>query len=563
MVRLAGVLYFLSISAVSGANWIRVASPHFEVYTGTNERSAQRILTRFEQAYRVLSSSRWSTGSEVPTRVLVFTSERDYAALRPSPNVPGFYQSGPERDYIVMLAGAELDRIILHEYTHSVVNHSATALPQWLEEGVAELYSTLTVGTDRATVGAPIASHLVALGSSTWLTGEELAGVDQRSKHYNEAGKTGIFYAQSWALTHMLTFGEAYRGKLPIFLERLTAGEDPPSAFVKTFDKSMDAALTDLGSYLRLGFRTVEVELLPAEQLVFSGATVLDPAEAQQSRGEILLLMGRDREAGEVYENAAKHYPKSPAAQTGLAVVAMRDRDYAGARRHFERAIELGAHDGSTYFEYAMLLRDTGADPDLVTSFLQKAVTANPDYAEAHFLLGIRASDGERYAEAVEHLRRATEILPRQAYFWQALSYAYHKLGRTAESRAAAMRALRFAHTDHEADMARAALNLRDETTATAGSKRPAAITPDTWNNPKGDASVTGNLMQVDCGETGARLHVRSSSGVVVLLVKDPRTVVMRGGPVRRSFVCGVQEPAPVTVEFVKATLQVTAIEFR
>jgi len=65
-----------------------------------------------------------------------------------------------------------------------------------------------------------------------------------------------------------------------------------------------------------------------------------------------------------------------------------------------------------------MLVRDTGGARPRVIENLKKAVELNPNYAEANFLLGVMASGDGRHEEAVEYLRRATAILPRQANFW-------------------------------------------------------------------------------------------------------------------------------------------------
>lgn len=564
MFRYVPLVAAIITTSAYAAPWIRVTAPHFEIYTDAGERTARRVLTQFEQARLVLSPDQWRSGSELPVRVILFSSEREYSTIRPSGNVPGFFQSGPDRDYIAMLAGAELSRIILHEYTHSVLNHSSALLPQWLEEGLAELYSTLSVSGKAAVVGAPIAGHIAALERQTWLTGAQLSAVNQKSEQYNEASKTGIFYAESWALTHMLTFGEKYRGKLAGYIDALSQGKTADQAFEDAFGVTIEKAESDLHSYLRSPLRTIEIALDPSDQILLSEAISLDPALAHQTRGEILLLMGRDREAQRVYEDVVRRYPRSPAAQTGLAVIAMRDRDYERARACFERAMALGADDGSTYFEYAMLLRDTGADPELVTRFLEKAVAANPAYGEAHFLLGIRASDAGRYSDAVEHLKRATEVLPRQAYFWQALSFAYYKLGRGGEARSSALRALRSARTEHESGMARSAMQLADEPQKMNSPKQAGVITPDSWKNPKGDRTVSGQLTRVDCAGSSARLHLRTDGGILELEISDSKSVLIRGGSGNRTLSCGVQ-PAPerVLVEYVESTKRITSLEFQ
>ena len=120
-----------------GANWIRVASPHLrDLY-----RCGRSHSTAGPHPFRAGPSRavRWPTGSESSDsriRVLLFSSERDYAALRPGVQCPGLLsKAGPNATTSPCSLAAELDRVILHEYTHSVLNHSSAPLPQWLEEG--------------------------------------------------------------------------------------------------------------------------------------------------------------------------------------------------------------------------------------------------------------------------------------------------------------------------------------------------------------------------------------------------------------------------------------------
>src|SRR5437899_12499362 len=92
-------------------------------------------------------------------------------------------------------------------------------MPVWFEEGTAEFYSTLNFERDRLRVGDSIESHLALLRKEPWLTADQLASVTQSSPLYNEAARIGVFYAQSWALVHMLNLGLAYCYGMPKFAE--------------------------------------------------------------------------------------------------------------------------------------------------------------------------------------------------------------------------------------------------------------------------------------------------------------------------------------------------------
>jgi tetratricopeptide (TPR) repeat protein len=547
------LLNFAAVTTICGASqWIRLSSPNFDIDTDAGERTAAEILRRFETARRAFSPR-----DSLPVRVLAFSSEKDYAELRPAANVIGYYQSGPDRDYIVMqLAGPDSARVILHEYTHLVLNHNSAVLPQWLEEGLAEFFSTMTAANGRIRLGAPINAHLRLLRSQPWLDARELGAVDKNSPVYNEGDKTGLFYAQSWALAHMLYASPEYAGKLDLFSAALARGEPQERAFISAYGKTMERVVSSLRAYLEAPLPWVEVDGSTGSSGESIRTRALTEAETAETRAEAALASGKAEVARRLLDAVLRKRPDAPEALSGLATLALREKRLDDAARLFERAMAAGARDGRTLFEYAMVLRDTGGARERVTVYLQKAVAATPALAEAHFILGVRLSEDGRFDGAIEHLRRATEILPRQTYFWHALAYAHYQLENVDLSREAARRARNAARTEQEIKMAESALRLSDPSNAPV--KKPAVSTPSSWENMKGDARVEGRLSRVDCGGT-PRLHV----GGMVLEVKQPGRVVIRGiGGVRAELQCGAQN-VPVLVEFLSATLEVTAIEFR
>jgi tetratricopeptide (TPR) repeat protein len=556
-------LLFVALTpAWSASRWIRAASTHIEVLTDAGERTGRRVQGRFEQARRLFTAVIPGFSGEFPCRVMVFASRRDYDRLRPGAAVAAFYQSGPERDYIVMLDGApELYRVVFHEYAHLALNHSAPKLPPWLEEGLAEFFSTVEGEGGWVTAGYPIRAHLQTLASNRWLSGAELSAVTKDSPEYNEESKVGLFYAESWALTRALALAPQYRGKLPGLLNRIAAGETASRAFEEAFGATMDQALAEARAQLEGNWTPLRAPMPPSEGASTPSTSAISKEQALTAEAELLMAMGRVDQAARLFVELAGEFPQSPLAETGLATLALRAQRYEEARRRFERAIQLGASDGPTYFEYAMLLRDTKAPAGQVDEFLAKAVEASPGLAEAHFILGVRASDRGDYSKAAEHLRRAIAILPRQAYFWQALAYAYYKLGEGELSRAAALRAVNAASSQQELAMARAALQLTED--RRPGASRPAVITPPSWNNPEGDRRVEGWLVALDCASRPVRLRVRFGSDVLDLRIADPRAIVLKGGPASMELPCGPSGGRRVAVEYRANTSEVTAIEFR
>jgi Flp pilus assembly protein TadD len=568
------LLVLLSVTRQAfAATWIKMSSPHFELYTNAGEARGKEALRRFEQVRQVFRTlARSEAGSPIPVRVFLFHAEGDFRPFRPAESTLGFYQSGPQRNYIAMqYAAAKTYRIAFHEYVHLILNHAAVRLPRWLEEGTAEFYSTLEADRSRLIVGKPVPEHVQVLMTASWLDGKTLWSVERDSPYYNESGKVGIFYAQSWALVHMLNLSPQYREGMPRLASLLDEGCPAREAFESAFGKSLDEVIRDLRNYVRGGrFPVVRLSREPTEDIHLSRVQELSPVEAELAQAELLMQSGKDAVAEKRFRRLERQYARSPEVETGLGALALNRRRYSEARRHLAKAIELGSQDGRTYFEYAMLLRDSGGDTTEVIANLEKAIDLSPNFAEAHFVLGTLLSNQTRYGEAVEHLRHAASILPRQPYFWHALALAYQHLGQREAAETAARRALQAAITEQEIEMAQAALRLIT-TKQPEIEERSEVITPESWQNKRGDTRVEGTLHQIDCLGRSARFYIRSEERTISLYVENPGDVLLRNlSSMTFEFRCGPQKALPVTVEYIAkpdpregTDGELVAIEFR
>ncbi|MBM3811047.1 MAG: tetratricopeptide repeat protein [Acidimicrobiia bacterium] len=568
--KLCAAALLLTFS-VHGA-WLRLTSPHFELFTDAGERTGSQTLAHLEQIRHVFLEWSVARPAPLPVRVFLFSSQRDFRAVSPSPSARGFYQGGPERDYIVILAGDDQYRALFHEYVHLVLHHGSASLPRWLEEGTAEFYSTLQARGESILLGAPIPAHLRTLGSRNWLTGNELSRVTRDSEYYNEQNKAGVFYAQSWALVHMLNLSSRYRKNMPRFAELLDQAIPWPLAFEEAFGGTLDAALSDLRAYAANPFSTVPVYWRPPREME-AEITLMEEGRAELVLVDLLLRMGRAQEA----ERRLRKLPAGridPAElETALAFIDLSQKRNQEAMRRLRNTIDSGRATSNALFEYAMLLRESGADPAEVERYLRETIGRNPKHAEAHFLLGLTESQKGRHQDAVEAFEQAVAVLPRQSYFWHALAYSYHHLGRNEQARRAARKAADSASNSHELDMAQAALKLTSSPAAAPvppTAKTPVYV-PDSWKMPQGDARVEGVLEHIECLGAAARFQIRAAGKPVHLWVDKPGEVLLKtASSITFEFRCGPQTPRPVAVEYIsksdasrRTAGEITAIEFR
>ncbi len=562
MIRLS---LFLALALPLCGKWWKVASGPITVITDGGERAGREALEKLDLARRVFAGLGSTPGAPLPVEAFALTSEARFRAVRPGESVQGFYQSAAERDYIVLFMGAQdASRVAFHEYVHLVLNHTAGPLPQWLEEGLAEFHSTLEASGGKVRLGKAIGNHLRLLAARPWLSGDEIARVTKQSPHFDEASRAGIFYAQSWAMVHMLRLHESYRGGFPGFLAAVSAGEPQVAALQKAYAKSFPEVIVDLKAYLdRKMLPVVDYTVDLEDRAAVDAHEMADP-EGDLAYAGLANQCGRPEEAEKVYRKYRRAKPDSARLATALGMIELAAKRYDAARAYFEQAIAFPDAGAEAYFEYAMLLRDTGESRESTRRYLELAVQKNPRHAEAQFLLGVGYAGENRHAEAVRHLEQAAAVFPRQSYFWHALAVSYRALGRMDQALPAARRALDAASTAEQVEMARATLRSMDAAQPRPPAEhRPAVNTPDSWKNRQGDARLEGVLERIECQGQSAKFHVRAQGKVRALQVENPGEVLLKNfSSMTFEFRCGPQKPVPIVLEYISSSGLVTAIEF-
>ena len=133
--------------------------------------------------------------------------------------------------------------------------------------GVAKpsnVFTAVVITGYNARIGKPIDHHLRLLAQQPLLPLAELFAVVHDSPQYNERSRQGIFYAESWLLTHFLMAGDnpAYKARFGQFTQLLRQGQLPEQAFTNALQTTLPAMETELRRYLKRGvFTPVELPL--------------------------------------------------------------------------------------------------------------------------------------------------------------------------------------------------------------------------------------------------------------------------------------------------------------
>src|ERR1700730_10279406 len=261
--RFLAVFLTLSAAFPAHADWLRLRGTHTELLTDAGEKEGRRALSRLEQIRGILPGANDDSGREL--RVVLFDSEKEFRDYARSESTSGLYQSGLEHDYIVTYAGGELPRVVTHEFVHFLLNQTPAPLPRWFEEGTAELYSNTQINSKRVRIGKEIESHMNLLLNRPWLTAGQLAAEGPAAAPTQEHGQEqaeSMFYAESWALMHMLNLSPNYRDHLPQFVTFLSQGTEGSEAFRTAFGRDFGRPLAELPVYLKK-IRSVQLDIPP------------------------------------------------------------------------------------------------------------------------------------------------------------------------------------------------------------------------------------------------------------------------------------------------------------
>jgi tetratricopeptide (TPR) repeat protein len=507
----------------AGAEWVAVRGDGYEIITDTGANTARSMAVRLEALRELLGGVK----KVLPLRVVLTANGGLYRSLRPSASAAGFYQWTPQEDWVVAgWSGAESERILSHELVHAFLEHSGARRPLWLEEGLAEFYSTARAERNGWIIGAPIPSHEAAIRGAE----RSLFAEDDESKAHK-----GHFYAQSWAVVHYLLTNPGVRDKSPRFFSLLADGWtiDAASREALRFDSAalLRMAVSTRRDTVFVGPLRTRVEAPPA-------APLDDPEGMLVS---LALACGKPAVAAKL--------AKTPAQRGFLALA---DGKNDEAIRLFDAAIAGGTANGAVYFERAMLTNDL--------ALLEEAVKRTPLHAEARFALALRVNDRAR---KIELLQEAVRIRPRNASMWHALALELERSGRLPEAAKAALQCRLSARHQTDREMAAGIARLLTIRDTPAASSKPAVTVPPSWQGLRGDATAEGTLVNFDCAASPPVLSIAFNRGTLTLIAAKPSQIRITGGTgIQHEFQCGAQQ-APVRVEYKKETNELTAIEFR
>jgi hypothetical protein len=552
MVRLTtiGRLALTAVASVfhSGAlaadpHWIRARLGPFESISDDGRKPAIQALSQFVQFSFALGTAMGKPDLKLdpPVRVIVFKTRQELEA-----QCGAGLRVGRDRTMACTTAEGQLPPVLLRELTKTLLENNFANMPPGVEKGLETFFSTVQSSAVHVTWGTP-------------------PPVAERTRE--------------WALIHKIITQTDYSGKAKVYLHNLASGMEKSGASRNAFAEEGPKFDAEVDQYYAAGvFNSSQAPSRPLNPDRDFNTSALTSDEGELMRAD--LLTPQSEAAYQALVKAGKHVAED---NEGLALLAIRRGDAPASKTFINEARKAGTKN------FVALTAAAELDKDPVDSIdmLKEALTLDPRYAKAHWVLGERITEPARRAP---EWKQAVDLAPRNSEWWADYARLCLELKQYAEAGRAWMGAAQSAPTPLLREQylsARASIDeqrlaeqdsvRRKELEAKALeidrlkaearkelaglearanknplSKEEAAKTVD-WDDADKEETISGTLTRVDCAGKQLRLNIRDDGGAAhVLTVRDPSHLFVDNGTQggTATLACGVQKPRHVNATY-------------
>jgi len=423
-------------SAQARETWREAHSPHFDLISNANEKSARAVLARMEQFRhalgRVLPNQKLA--GEVATQIYAFRDFDSFSSFLPRTAdgvtaAAGYFRHGRYKNIIAIDLSAGRDayeRVVFHEYVHFILSLTTRTYPLWFQEGMAEFYAGMQLRGDSMVLGGGILRHRRVLFDNAMLPLEELLTAVSDRPLSSSPSENALFYAQSWALVHYLIVdrGEEGHRLLAHYLSALSRGAEELEAFHEAFGADPDTIEDALRGYVEAGkFTKSRYSVTEVDWKENISVRTLTMAEVQHRWGELFLFTGRSKEALMCLEEAIHLDPGLAPAWETLGVAKLMEGRPDSALPFLKRAVDAeGASPMGLYLYARALLRDHSGHgvptiPDVLADEAERVLTRSwqldPTRSEtARLLAFVYLVRGTRLQDATDLVESALDVTP-------------------------------------------------------------------------------------------------------------------------------------------------------
>jgi len=428
--------------------WIEGSSAHFRFFSSVSPAATRAVSQDFEtlrEVVRQMTSGPErggpATQDPVPSYVYLFNQESTFNPYRDQKWVGGWCSPRPDGNYIALRMDIEhVERTVFHEYLHQFLHQHFPNIPTWLDEGMAELYSTMTTDGNKVRLGSPDKNRFITIQTLQLMSVRQLLSENAPIHGSSDSMQVDRFYAGSWLLVHYLMLGNMERSRqLRTFMRMLAEGVPPKDAFPKAFLGLSETLDAELHEYLAqiLARHSIPIRVLTLDSLAVDGTFSSHPIPLDQVHGRLGLLTLSLSRLSEDFANLARaHFkaaesinPACATAQFGQGIQLLQAANRSEAIPYLMKAAE-GAPDdpmiqilaGKTISAHNMgyTARPDTLSPDLVLAreYLLRSQKQPPFQLDVMKLISqLYALDINRLEESVSFQEKAILAYPNEPDF--------------------------------------------------------------------------------------------------------------------------------------------------
>ena len=437
---------FSPAHAADEPKWIRTSSAHFVVLTDAPIPKGEQIVLRLEQMRSVLGHQLMKSKLHLslPLDIICVKSDEEYIQIAPVRDgrpisSTGFFLHGDDRNYIVLnLADDKSWQTVTRDFFRLFLIYNYPPTPSWFDEGLVEYLSSLQLSDEEGMMGADPGSYLTTLNSQPWMPLPELFATKLDPKKPPKP----IFRAEAWVVMHYLISQDKMSETGSYFGLVMGQGEPIDQAITKAYGASPAQLEQTIKEYSR-SLSTVKatppiaekkaniLPAVPGTTRFSPGVSKLDIGssykevplpEARALVDEMMLRLPEHRDValkelddlidGLKSENPVEHHAKG--------WLLLEQNKHSDAVEEFGQAFALDLHDPwSHYYMARMKYRAAVESGDRIEGLasmlidLRTVIDWNADFAEAYNMLGVARVDGGGVNSAVDAMKRAVELSPR------------------------------------------------------------------------------------------------------------------------------------------------------
>jgi tetratricopeptide (TPR) repeat protein len=574
-----------------GAKWTMVRTAAMTVIGDQPAEALRDVAIQIEQFRTVVGGLIPNAGHppSLPTIVFVFGTRKAMQPFLPVANgrtadVAGYFQRSSDVNHIVLsLEGfEESTSVVYHEYTHLLLVSAVRSVPIWLNEGLAEYYSSYTLSRDaRTAVIGRVIDWRVEMLREKWLPLADVLVIDSATALHDASQRRSLFYSEAWALTHyLLTQVPDGAAKINRYVVAVAEGQSPSEAFVDAFGATPADFDRQLKTYIRQpAFTATRFTFKDRIQVDAPGPPrSLTATEVDAWLGDLQRRIDRRSEAVGRIETAAAVQPDSAPAQLSLGLLRIDEGRTDEGIGALERARSLAPDDFVIQYLHGvslLKLDEVGNRRHTAAALLslQRAVALRRDSPDAiAWLAFAQMLDDKTLPDARESIQRAIELAPGRLDYRLRLADVSILQGDFDEARALLTALARVPFDQAAAGAAKARLDAlarydsRQPVRGTAqvqatgqgrgavpvevGALSPASTpsaSPRLRLRPTqlGEVRTEGALLRIDCGATGVRLTVQVADSTLVTGAVSMEKVELISYLDDKNFsiACGMRKP--------------------